>query len=269
MSNTRVVVLVASLLVGACTCPRLTCPTSPPRADTQPLPIAAAEDRQPPALSIAAPVADVDRDHPGAASVLVTVRLGVRASELDPIRVRWATHEPGAGETRTAAAGVTTVRLGGLPIGRVWVEVAVPEGPVDAYTAAAWLELEPDQRTDLVFDFDRGYSVTGRLVDEHGSPVVDRSVSFSEPTEPPLDIMIASTRTDSRGSFRIDGLPRRPGVLTIFVLRHPGGSPSQAVEFQYQAVENVTPGDPPEEIVVRPFDPESHSVIVIGGGGGG
>lgn len=267
MPNPRMVALIATLIVGACACPRPSRPRCPQYARPGPLPIAAAEHPHSPALTLNTPVAEANPGQPGTASVLLTVRLPVRAGQFDPIHVRWATHAPGSGARKTAAAGVKTVRLRGLPAGRVWVKVAVPKGPDDAYAAAAWLELEADQRTDIAFDFDRGHSVTGHLIDKHGRPVVNRRISFGEPTEPPLDMMIASTRTDSRGNFRIDGLPRSPGTLVIFIPQHPEGIHTQAVAFQSQAVEDVTPGAPPQVIVVREFDPEGLTQFGIGGGG--
>lgn len=214
-----------------------------------------------PVAVVSEPVAAVDAEHPGRASVALSIKLPPSTRPLQAPRIRWATHGEESGEEWQLEAGETGTEIKDLPTGRVWVQVTVTDGDIDGYASSVWMELKGDHQTVLAINFDRGHVLVGRLVDKQGQPVVGRDVTFAEPIDDQIDEMSISTKTDKCGRFRFVGLSAVPGAVVIEIPppKHVRKRyPAQVVVLpQFQALEDVVPGGKALRIVVDEWNDDN------------
>jgi hypothetical protein len=134
--------------------------------------------------------------------------------------------QSGAQGTVQEAKGRSSVKFVTGETGRQEIK-GIPAGSYDILVRFAGCapehreaRIEPDKRTEIDIALRVGGKIHGTVTNSQGMPMPECFVRFSSPTKGTPVYSDLSTKTDSEGKYRVEGLPFEPLTLSIQNLRY-------------------------------------------------
>jgi len=191
---------------------------------------------------------------------LVVVGRVVAASTGEPIRNARVTLSPASKNTPVVLTDEDGTFRFAAPTARYRV--------VASKTGYARAEAPPPAAGEPVeVRLKRGAAIAGRILDEHGEPVVDVKVSALTRASVGNDPMIvASVETDDRGGYRFAGLPEGAFAIAVTTFGAVGARPTaripQPTTTYYPSAVRI---EDAESLSLRPGDERQAADIVVPG----